>query len=44
VPNKFKQFVDYLYYDVDVNGRYITVDIRISTSTPGRIISVFERT
>lgn len=43
VINKGKQFVDYYYYDEDVNGKYITIDIRISTSTPGRIISVFER-
>ncbi|HEU5383762.1 MAG TPA: hypothetical protein VFV38_50835 [Ktedonobacteraceae bacterium] len=43
VNNKSKQFVDYYYNDVEVDGHYMTVDIRISTSTPGRIISVFER-
>lgn len=43
VTNKAKHTVDYYYNDVDVDGHYITVDIRVSTSTPGRIISVFER-
>lgn len=44
VPNPSKGFVDYLYDDVYVNppGHYITVDIRISTTSPGRIISVYE--
>jgi hypothetical protein len=43
VPKPSKGYVDYLYYDVYVDppGHYITVDIRISTTSPGRIISVY---
>jgi hypothetical protein len=42
VTAKARQFVDYYYDNAYVNGRYITVVIRISTSRPGRIISTFE--
>ena len=43
VTDKTRQFVDYYYDDIYVNGIYITVVIRISTSRPGRIISTFEK-
>ncbi|GCE10677.1 hypothetical protein [Tengunoibacter tsumagoiensis] len=43
VENKNKGFVDYNYYDVEVDGYYVTVTVRVSTTNPGRIISIFER-
>ncbi len=40
--DKQRNLIDYYYNDEEINGKYVTVIIRMSTSTPGRIISIYE--
>ena len=40
--DKKRQIIDYYYDRVEIDGKYYTVIIRMSSSTPGRIISAYE--
>jgi hypothetical protein len=39
--DKSRNLIDFYYNNVDVDGKYETIIIRMSTSSPGRVISIY---